>query len=148
MTHCSSVCASSQLGEVTVHQAHSLALQHSLNICVSLLHSSLGSFHSQWFSNYCCCCMPIQGIILHSATSFSFLALVNKTIDLPVFLVASVIFGFCVISCTEFQSCLLTSFKGVILVLKPYIVLYVFIFDRPYHSSILSPILCTLDVAN
>ena len=131
MTHCSSVCASSQLGEVTVHQAHSLALQHSLNICVSLLHSSLGSFHSQWFSNYCCC-MPIQGIILHSATSFSFLALVNKTIDLPVFLVASVIFGFCIISYAEFQSCLLIPFKGIILVLKPCIVLDMFIFNRPY----------------
>ena len=50
----------------------------------------------------------------------------------PSIFVASVIFGFCMISYADFQPCLLTHFKGVILVLKPYIILYVFIFDREY----------------
>ena len=58
--------------------------------------------------------------------------MVGKIIDLPEFLEASVIrVWLCIISYAEFQSCLLTPFKGVILVLKPYIVLHVFIYDRP-----------------
>ena len=68
------------------------------------------------------------------APSFALLALVGKTIYLPVLLVASVKFGFCIINYAEFQSCLLTPFKGVILVLKSKIILYAFIFDRSYWS--------------
>ena len=52
---------------------------------------------------------------------FLFLAPVDKTIPLPVFLLASIIFGFCIISYPELQSYLLQlPFKGVILVLTPH----------------------------
>ena len=64
---------------------------------------------------------------------------IRQTTHHPVFLAAGGIFGFC-ISNEEFQSCLLTPFKDVILVVKPYIILYVFIFDRLYRSRILSSI--------
>ena len=63
---------------------------------------------------------PVQGMALHSAPSFLFLALVDKTVHFPVFLVASVI---------------LASLQGVILVLKPYIILYTFIFDIILEQS-------------
>ena len=65
-------------------------------------------------------------MVLHSAP-FLFLELVDKAIHLTVFLAVNVISGFCIISYAGFQSCLLIPFKGVILMLKPYIVLYTFI---------------------
>ena len=58
---------------------------------------------------------------------FSFFVPVDKTIYLPVFLVPTQVkLGFCITSYAEFQSDLLTLLKGVILVVKPYIILYVF----------------------
>ena len=41
----------------------------TLNVCVSLLHSLLGSFHLAQLLSYCCY-MPVQGMVLHSAPSF------------------------------------------------------------------------------
>ena len=87
--------------------------------------------------------MIIHGIEFHS-TLFLSIALVDRTIHLSVFTVSSIIFGFCIISYAEFKSCLLTPFKGFILVLKPYIVFFAFIFEKWYWIRILSSILCTL----
>ena len=118
MMHCMHICENLQLEE-TIHQAHSL---EGLNVHVShlcALDLALSSCHSfqiiadVWqFREWC----------LISHLHFLFLALVDKTIHLLVFLVDSIIFGFCVISFAEFQSCLLTPFQGVVLVLKPYII--------------------------
>ena len=101
--HCLCVCVSVELGEATVYQAIHQSLQYGLNVCVSLLCSSLGSFHLLWLSNYCCC-TPVQGMVLHSINlHFLFLALIYTAINLPMFLVASIIFGFCVISHAAFN---------------------------------------------
>ena len=91
------------------------------------------------------CCAWVQEWYFIPHFRFSFLAVVDKAIHLTVLLIASIIFGFCIISYTELKSHLLTSFKSVVLVLKPYIIVYTFIFDRTYCDRILSPILCTLD---
>ena len=68
----------------------------------------------------------------------------GRQIHLSVFIVSSITFGFCIISYEEFKSCLLTPFKGFMLVLKPYIVFFAFIFEKSYWIRILSSILCTL----
>ena len=80
--HCSCIRVRLLLGKATIHWAHS---SEPTTWCECLL---------EWF-------VPL----------FSFLTLVDKTIHLPVFLVANVIFGFYVISYAECQSCLLTPLQ-------------------------------------
>ena len=143
MTCCLCICVSLQLGEATIHFGPTVIKAYSTN------RVSIYVFCILCWALFTCYGFRIIAaarqfrecyFILHFC--FLFLALVGKTIDLPVFLVASVTFSFCVISHVEFQSCSLTHVKVVILVLKPYILLYEFIFDRPYYSRILY---CTLD---
>ena len=152
--HCSSICIHFQLGEATFHcpvslepmWPHYLQFEYPLKSFCALpaLHSLLAIAFELY--SVAVCQFREWYFILHLC--FSFFALVDKAIHLllHVFLVASAIFGFCIISYTELQSCLLTHtpFIGVTLVLNPYIVLYMFIFDRPYCSRILPLILCTL----
>ena len=119
------------------------SLQHGLNVHINLI---CPHWARHGFKTYCCHQSREWYFIPH--LHFSFPALVDKTIHLSVFFVASIIFGFCIISCVEFQSCKLMSFKVVItLVLKPYIVLYTFIFHRPYWHRALSFILCTVNIS-
>ena len=96
--------------------------------------------------NYYCCQLMKWYFILY--LHFSLFVLIDESIYHPVFLVASIIFGCYIISYAEFQSCLLTPFKCIVLVLKPYIILYVFSFDRSYWSRTLSSMICTLAVSN
>ena len=93
MMRFSCICVSLQLGEATIHQAHSLEPTIWFECpCKSFVLFSLA--------------MAFQLLLLHAnsgnGTSFHiFLAMIDKTINLPVFLVASVIFGFCIISYAE-----------------------------------------------
>ena len=123
LTHCSRVRVSLQLGERTIHWAHSLEPTTQFEYLPKSFVLFIGFFPFTIAFKLFSCCVLVQGMVLHSAPLFSFLALVDKTIHLPVSLITSIIFGFCTISYAEFQSCLLIPFKGIILV-KPYITLY------------------------
>ena len=96
------------------------------------------------FEIHDCCCQFKEGYFILPVNLFLFLVLVDNIIHLPVYLVASTIFNFGAIRNSNLVHCL-TPFEGVILVVKPYIVLYAFIFDTSYWIKILTSILCTLD---
>ena len=77
-------------GEATIHQAHS-GLQQSYNI-----HVSFAFFVGLFPLVIAFKLLPpfLQGMALHSHLHYSLLALVDKSSNFPVFLVASIMFGF------------------------------------------------------
>ena len=139
VTNCSQACVHLQLREATIHKptTQSECLCKSFVLFVGLFPLAIA------FELLLLDASSGSGTSFHTF-AFSFLALVDKTTHLPEFLVASIVFGFCIISYAEFQSCLLTPFISVLQILKPHIALYTFIFNRPYWSRTLSSILCTL----
>ena len=120
VTHCSRICVSLQLGKVTIHRTHSLESTTQFECPRKSFAVLIGLFPLAIAIEIIAAAS--SGIILSSAPSF-FISCTGRQNYLPVFLGPSVILGFCIISYEEFQSCLLTPFKGVTLVLKPYIVL-------------------------
>ena len=112
LMYCSYFCVSLQLGEETIHWAHSSESTTWFECPRKSFAFFVGFFPlAITFKVYCCHWFREWHFIPHL---FSFLVLVDKTIYLPVFSVASIIFGFCIISYAEFQSCVLKPFKGVI----------------------------------
>ena len=91
-TRSSHICINLWLGEVTIHWVHSSESTAQFEcLCKSFL-LLVGLFPLATAFENCYCCWFREWFILH--LSFSFLALVDKTIHFPVFLVASIIFGF------------------------------------------------------
>ena len=126
VTHCSYVRVSLQLEKQPLIGPIHQSLQYGLNVHLSLLRSLQCLSLAIAFELLL---LPLQGMVRHSAPLFfiSYTGINVESIYLPLFLVASIVFCFCIIGNAEFQSqCLLTPFKGFILALKPYIILYMF----------------------
>ena len=95
------------------------SLQHGLNVMQVFFTSqwvifTCHSFQIYWFKKWYICNYVLQSWITHVSCPDR----QNKTIHmhLLLLLVVSIIFGFCMIRNAELQSCLLTPFKGVIII--------------------------------